>query len=134
MGFFTALKRALVLRCPRCGKGHLFSGVFTMHKRCPVCNYKFEREEGYYTGAMAINLVISELLVVIYIVPISIWAGVDPHVPFIPILLLSSPLPILLPLLFFRPTRGLWVNFNYLFDPPLRDQEREPPPIRDESL
>ena len=134
MGFFTALKRALLLRCPRCGKGHLFSGVFTMYKRCPVCNYKFEREEGYYTGAMAINLVVSELLVMIYIVPISIWAGVDPHVPFIPILLLSSPLPIVLPLLFFRPTRGLWVNFNYLFDPPLRDQEREPLPMRDESL
>ena len=133
MGFFTALKRALLLRCPRCGRGHLFEGVFTMYERCPVCNYKFEREEGYYTGAMAINLVFSELLVMIYIVPISVWAGVDPHVPFIPILLLSSPLPILLPLLFFRPTRGLWVNFNYLFDPPLRDQERELLPTREES-
>ena len=126
MGFFTALQRAFLLRCPRCGKGKLFKGVFAMNKRCPVCNYKFEREEGYYTGAMAINLVISELLVAAYILPISVWAGLDPKVPFIPILLLSSPLPVLLPLLFFRPTRGLWVNLNYLFDPPLRDQEREP--------
>ena len=133
MGFFTALKRSFLLRCPRCGKGHLFKGVFTMHQRCPVCNYKFEREEGYYTGAMAINLIFSELLVTAYILPVSGWAGLNPHVPFLPILLLSSPLPILLPLLFFRPTRGLWVNMNYLFDPPLRDQERELLPTREDS-
>jgi uncharacterized protein (DUF983 family) len=94
-----------------------------MYERCPMCDYKFEREEGFYTGAMAINLVVSELLVTAYILPISVWAGLDPRVPFLLILLLSSPLPIVLPLLFFRPTRGLWVNMNYLFDPPMRDQE-----------
>ncbi len=26
-----------------------------MHERCPVCNLKFEREEGYFLGAMYIS-------------------------------------------------------------------------------
>ncbi len=121
--FWIALKKALLLRCPRCGKGKLFRRWFTMYEQCPVCHLVYEREEGFYTGAMAINLVVSELIVAAIIVPFSVWAGLNPSVPFIPLLILGSPLPIVLPLIFFRHTRGLWVNMNYLFDPPRLEQE-----------
>ncbi len=117
MRFWLCVWRGLVVRCPRCGKGKLFRGVFAMYDRCPVCDLDFVREEGFYTGAMAINLVVSELIVTAYIIPVAVIAGINPQVPFIPIMIFSSPLPILLPILFFRPARGLWLSMNYFFNP-----------------
>ena len=115
--FWRCVWRGLIVRCPRCGKGKLFRGVLAMHDRCPVCQLDFEREEGFYTGAMAINLIVSELIVAAYIIPVAVVSGLNPQVPFIPILIISSPLPILLPLLLFRPARGLWLSMNYFFNP-----------------
>src|SRR5437016_14375117 len=56
------LKRGLRQRCPVCGRGKIFSGWIKTYERCSVCNFAFEREPGYYSGAMAVNLVVSELL------------------------------------------------------------------------
>ena len=40
------------LRCPRCKKGHLYRWSMRMNADCPVCGLHFEREEGYFVGAM----------------------------------------------------------------------------------
>src|SRR6266705_7122554 len=45
----------LCLRCPRCGARSLFRTWFAMHERCAVCGLRFEREQGYFLGAMYIN-------------------------------------------------------------------------------
>ena len=39
-------------RCPVCRRGRIFGGAITMNEHCPVCGIKFEREEGYFLGAM----------------------------------------------------------------------------------
>ncbi|MFM7207903.1 MAG: DUF983 domain-containing protein [Planctomycetaceae bacterium] len=49
------LLRALRLRCPRCGLGRLFSGLFRMHEACPACGASFRREQGFYLGSISIN-------------------------------------------------------------------------------
>jgi uncharacterized protein (DUF983 family) len=45
--------------CPRCHAGKIFHrSIFlfpAMHERCPGCGLKFEREEGYFLGAMYIG-------------------------------------------------------------------------------
>jgi len=45
--------------CPRCRAGKIFlKSVWLfpgMHERCPVCGLKFEREDGYFLGAMYIG-------------------------------------------------------------------------------
>ena len=116
--FWMILKRALLLRCPRCGKGKIFRRWFTTYENCSVCHLVFEREEGFYTGAIAINLIVSELLITAFAVPFSIWASLNPGVPFIPLIIALSPLPVLLPFLFFRHTKSLWIGMAYLLDPP----------------
>ena len=116
--FWVTLKRALLLRCPRCGKGKIFRRWYTAYENCSVCHLVFEREEGFYTGAVAINLVVSELLITAFAVPFSIWAALNPGVPFIPLIIALSPLPVLLPFLFFRHTKSLWIGMAYLLDPP----------------
>ena len=121
--FWVILKRALLLRCPRCGKGKIFRRWFTTYESCSVCHLVFEREEGFYTGAIAINLIVSELLLTAFAVPFSIWAALNPGVPFIPLIIALSPLPVLLPLLFFRHTKSLWIGMAYLLDPPRFEQQ-----------
>jgi uncharacterized protein (DUF983 family) len=123
--FWRLVGRGLLLRCPVCGKGKIFRRWFTMYEECPVCHFHFEREEGYFTSSMAINLVVSELIVAIIVVPFSIAAGTNPGIPFLPILLLGSPLPIVLPLLFFRHSRSLWLSMDHYLNPP--DYQYRPP-------
>lgn len=42
-------------RCPRCQKGKMFRGTFAMNDPCPVCDLLFQREEGYFLGAMYLS-------------------------------------------------------------------------------
>jgi hypothetical protein len=71
-----------------------------MNEECPFCHFKFEREEGYYTSAMAINLVISELIAAAVVLPAA-----------------AIPLALLLPFLLFHHTRGLWLSMDHFLNP-----------------
>ncbi len=51
------LRRAARWRCPNCGRGRLFRGVFRMLPSCPECGLSYFPEQGYYVGAMIINYV-----------------------------------------------------------------------------
>ena len=48
------LLRGATKRCPRCGGGNLFRHYFSMVPECPRCGLKFDREPGYWTGAIAV--------------------------------------------------------------------------------
>jgi uncharacterized protein (DUF983 family) len=50
--------------CPRCRQGSIFAvplwrGPLTMHERCPVCGLKFDREPGYFLGALYFSYALS---------------------------------------------------------------------------
>jgi uncharacterized protein (DUF983 family) len=112
-GPFVLFARGLRQRCPVCGKGKIFQGFFKTYERCPVCHFVYEREPGYYTGAMAINLIVTELLIVVVAVPVAASQVVS-----IPVMIaLGLTLPILLPLIFYRPTKSLWISLDHLLHP-----------------
>jgi uncharacterized protein (DUF983 family) len=53
-------------RCPRCRKGHIFIkpilnpfSITVMNKKCPNCNLVFEKEPGFFNGAMYISYAFS---------------------------------------------------------------------------
>jgi len=112
------LRRGLRQRCPVCGRGKIFAGFFKTYERCPVCGFVYEREPGYYTGAMAVNLVVSELLIVIIAVPLA----ASQVVPVIYLIILGCTIPILLPILFYRPTKSLWMSFDHFIHPANKDE------------
>lgn len=107
--------RALRLRCPRCGKGRLFRRGYTMEEHCAVCGWRFEREEGYWTGAMAVNLVVAELIVTALAVPFSAYLALT-HQSLVPLVFLL-PVPILLPLLLYWHSKSLWMAIDFLLHP-----------------
>jgi len=60
---FQAIRRQ---RCPKCREGPIFRaplwrGFLAMHERCPVCGLKFEREPGYFLGALYFSYLLSIL-------------------------------------------------------------------------
>jgi uncharacterized protein (DUF983 family) len=60
----TAAQAIIHQRCPRCRAGHIFykplwRGPLSMNQRCPVCDLKFEREAGYFLGAMVLSYLLS---------------------------------------------------------------------------
>lgn len=104
--------RGLLLRCPRCGKAKLFRRGFTMYDRCPNCDWVFEREEGYWTGAMAVNLVISEIIVAVVVIPLAAM-----QTPLLPLLAIGIPATALLPILFYRHSKSLWMCIDFMIHP-----------------
>jgi uncharacterized protein (DUF983 family) len=56
----SALVGILRQCCPRCRAGKIFRGSIVlrfpkMYERCEVCDLKFERERGYFLGAMYVS-------------------------------------------------------------------------------
>lgn len=51
----------LTEKCPNCGKTHVFEkkkSLFSlpvMKEKCELCGYKFDREPGYFLGAMYLS-------------------------------------------------------------------------------
>lgn len=106
------LWRGLRLRCPRCGKGKVFSHGFTTYEKCSHCGWVYEREEGYWTGAMAVNLVVIELLIAVVEVPLAAM-----QVPLVPLFAVGIPLSILLPIAFYPFSKSLWMSIDFLIHP-----------------
>lgn len=87
-----------------------------MYERCPVCGLRYEREEGYWTGAVAVNLVATVILIAFALVPLAIVFA-SAHQPLFLFLLVSLPIPLIFPLLFFRHAKSLWINIDFLINP-----------------
>ena len=103
----------LCLRCPRCGARALFRTWFTMHERCSVCQLRFEREQGYFLGAMYINYGVTVVLALIGSFALEWWTAVSLAQQ----VLLWVGFCAFFPVLFLRHSRGLWLAFDHIFDP-----------------
>lgn len=106
--FFPVLKQ----RCPRCLEGKVFAGLMKMHSACPLCGYDYEREPGYYTGAMYI----SYGLAVISLIPTGVilfFLGLPDLWSFS---ILGVQLVVTSPILF-RYSRVLWLHLDHMIFP-----------------
>ena len=109
------LSRGLVRRCPICGSGHLFRHWFVICERCPRCAFKFERVEGHWIGAIAINTVAAFGLMLASIV---IGAFLTyPDVPFAPLVTVAVSIAVAVPLLFLPSSRTLWTAIDLWMTP-----------------
>lgn len=60
---FKTLARAARLRCPACGRRSVFQSPFRVRTDCPACGTVFQREEGFFVGAIMLNVVTTEAAV-----------------------------------------------------------------------
>jgi len=114
----STLAGILRQRCPRCRAGQIFCsslllGLPKMHPRCPICDLKFEREPGYFLGAMYISYAIA--LGTITLFAVLLWSltgwsimkatgwAIVMFLPFAPIITLFA--------------RVLWIYLDQAIDP-----------------
>lgn len=104
--------RGLQHRCPNCGGATLFARWtrwLTVNERCRACGLAFEREEGFFLGAMVINYTVTGLpLVPLCVAVVMGVLGVAAAV------IAISVWCILFPVLFFRTSKSLWLMTYYL--------------------
>ena len=95
-----------------------------MHEHCAACDLRYEREQGYFVGAIYIN----------YAVTVAVAAGSVLVLDWTIGLTLTEELAIgialgaLVPLLFFRYARSLWLSLDYLLT--VADERREQARLR----
>lgn len=111
--FLKLVGRALLLRCPVCGKGKLFSGIFRVPEKCPACGAPYAREAGFFLGSIYINYGLTALIATV-VYPILMFNKLVPE----PHLTIGSlAFVVIFPLLFFRHARSLWIGFDQWYDP-----------------
>ena len=105
------LRRALALRCPRCGGTPLFIGWFTMNRACGLCGLVYERAQGYWVGAIYVNYGVTT------IIALAGFFLTWPPVPVAVEVVGWGAFVVLFPLWFFRYSRSLWLGLEFLFNP-----------------
>jgi uncharacterized protein (DUF983 family) len=103
------LKALLRQRCPRCREGRVFRGPIAMNPSCPVCGLSFEREEGYFLGAMYVSYGLSVCFLglgtLIGTLLLPEW-----NVMLVCLLVTILYLPLVVPI--FRYSRVIWIHFD----------------------
>ena len=107
------LQSIVRLRCPRCLDGAVFESLWRMHPLCPSCRLKYEREPGYFTGAMYISYALGLAFCAPLGVVLMVFGGFSATRSFLTIAVGG---PLLIPLLF-RYSRVLWMHCDQLLDP-----------------
>lgn len=77
-----------------------------MPHHCSACGFVFEREQGYWVGAMIINTTVSfGLLLAVFVTG---WIVFWPDVPWTGLLVASIAIAGLTPILFYPWSKSLW--------------------------
>jgi len=105
-------------RCPRCRAGRIFRysifrGFPKMHERCPVCDLKFEREQGYFLGAMYISYGVA--LLMITAIALLLWSTTGWAITKITLWAIVLFVPLALPTTLMA--RVLWIYLDQAVDP-----------------
>jgi uncharacterized protein (DUF983 family) len=118
--FLTLLARALRLRCPACGGGPIFAGWFKSQPRCPACGFLLDREEGYFMGAMLLNIVVAEGIFVVGFAAALILTWPTPPWTLLTIGLMAAV--VVFPLLLYPFSRTVYLALDLLIHPPERHE------------
>ncbi len=109
--------RGFTRRCPRCGGGKLFHKWFKMVPDCPRCGLHFEREEGYWTGAIAVNtIIIGGIFTVVFVISMALTV---PDIPWVTILMAVIPIMTVGPVLVYPFSKTIWLAIDLSFLQPL---------------
>lgn len=104
------IARGALRLCARCGQGRLFTRWFIMRPDCPRCGVHFEREQGYWLGAMTLNFAVTEAMFVVVLV--TTMALTWPDVPWGKLLVAVLATNVIVPLVFYPISKTLWVGLE----------------------
>ncbi len=101
-------------KCPRCHEGDFFetSNPYNlkkfdkMYKKCPVCGEDYERETGFYYGAMYVSYGLTVGFgIAVYVVMVALMGFTEMN-----FIIIFAILQLLLMPVFYRTARLVWIN------------------------
>jgi len=116
------VRSILETRCPKCRLGEIFrDSIFKiyrlrlprMNERCPVCDFKFMREPGYFLGAMYISYGLG--LLIIIVIGTVLWLATKWWITTVTIWAVIAFLPLAPGISMFA--RVLWLYLDWAIDP-----------------
>ena len=114
----SAIQGIMRQLCPRCRRGPIFRRFtlrawLSMYEHCPVCSLKFDREQGYFLGAMYFSYglsIVPVLALVLMFWRLAGWSfnaallgAAVAYLPFVPFVV--------------RVSRVMWIYFDRSIDP-----------------
>ena len=109
---FKTLSRCARLRCPVCGDASVFQTPFRIRHHCPVCGALFQREEGFFVGAIMINVVATEGAVMFAAALCLLTFGASGTL----LLTLLFAVALLFPVAFYHHSWSLWLSVDHLIE------------------
>jgi uncharacterized protein (DUF983 family) len=109
------LKRGVHRRCPRCGGRGLFETWFRLRDHCPTCGVRFAREEGFFIGALFVNMAVTEAV-------LFVWLAVAflltlPDAPITAIVIGVVAITVVIPLAFYPYSKTIWAAIHLAMEP-----------------
>ncbi len=117
------IQAAIKMKCPRCQEGEVFLNrnpyalkqLTAMHKHCPKCGLKYEREIGFFYGAMYVSYMFNIALFVI--ATVAYYLFFEERVDWLWYILGYLGLTFLLFPLIYRLSRSLWLQAFNKYEP-----------------
>lgn len=108
---------ALNCKCPNCKKGKIFMNggnilllnIPKMNERCPECNYKFERETGFFFGAMFVSYALAAAQMITSLVIFWYFIDLSP----LRVFAIIGVIAFLLSTINFKLSRSIWIYLFY---------------------
>ena len=92
------------------------AGWMNLVEQCPTCAHRFERQEGYWVGAVAINTVATIVVFGLFFVGSMVVTW--PDVPWNGLLIATVVLNLVFPVVFYPWSKTLWVALDLAIHPP----------------
>jgi uncharacterized protein (DUF983 family) len=106
------LTRGLRLRCPVCGESNVFRAPFQVRHHCPACGALFQREAGFFVGAIMVNVVVTEgaVMLAFGLCLLALGGGGTLTLPVL------FAVALLFPVLFYHHAWSLWLAGDHVVE------------------
>lgn len=116
-----ALGNGLRKRCPVCAEKDVFASFFTIREKCPSCGLVFEREEGYWLGAMIVAMAL--VIVTFAVVFLGGIALTWPDPPWNTLLIVTIAANLVVPVVLYPWSMTAWMGIHHAFVTTNRDED-----------
>lgn len=108
--WLRTLLLGILCRCPKCGKGNIFRGLFHVHSQCPACQVTLQPYVGDSAGVIGLGYCVFVVPSILLAVAVGYYWKAPPLAVFATFALSSTGLL----LLFYRNMKSSWIAIVYL--------------------